>query len=314
MSLGGVRMRPKANKPSLTNKSGTDGGLFGREPQNYGEIVAQEPIQHRMGRAGGPDFMSQLEEAEARDSHRQREMAYADQQWQASSTKDRRREHERGNFSFNDEFDAQNRAKLAQDMYQTSNSSTNSQMQQAHVNAINRSQEAQVRQLLRDHGLDNETVEREMKLWRQDVARGTTSAMPFPGEEVQEQPKVRGGQHRGENGRILADASFEDPFKKRVARSATPSKGKPWDIVDAFKDGPRGSSPPNANKVKPWSVDDPFKSRGVAPRNQDVSVMSAAGGGMAPSFHPGMTGVPRSGTDPNRSSVSGGIFAGAPMW
>ena len=61
---------------------------------------------------------------------------------------------------------------------------------------------------------------------------------------------MRGGQHRGENGRILADATFEDPFKKRVARSATPSKGKPWDIVDAFKDGPRGSSPPNANKSK----------------------------------------------------------------
>jgi len=313
---GGVRMRPKNNRPSITNKSGMDGGLFGREPQNYGTVVPQEPVQMRMGRAngGGLDFMSQLEDAEARDSHRQQLQAYEEQQWQAANTKNRRREHELGNFTFNDEFDARNRAKLKQEMYQTSNGATNSGMQQAHVQAVQRSQEGKVRQMLREHGLDEQQVEREVQLWRQDVAGGRASATPFP-EEAPEQPKVRGGAHRGENGRILQDTAFEDPFKKRAARSATPPKSKPWDINDPFKDGPRGSSPPQS-KSQPWAVEDPFKSRGPAARSQDAAWMNAAGSGKVASAG-GQRGHGFS-VDPNRSSISGGIFAGGgdgpPMW
>lgn len=78
MSLGQVRMRPKANKPSIANMSAVEGGLFGREPQTYGQRIVDNPYEvlphgggGGYGGGGNLDFLSRVEQAEARDSERQ---------------------------------------------------------------------------------------------------------------------------------------------------------------------------------------------------------------------------------------------------
>ena len=135
MSLGQVRMRPKANKPSITNASAMEGGLFGREPTTYGQI---QPGGGGRGGGGGLDFLDRLEQAEGRDtdrlnSSRQRSRAATKQKSYGKRTQD-------GGFTddgwaFGDDSMPQRATGSKNSMYQTSNGATNEHMKQVHEQA-----------------------------------------------------------------------------------------------------------------------------------------------------------------------------------
>jgi len=314
MSLGQVRVRPKANKPSITNMSAVDGGLFGREPGGYGQV------QQQQGGGGGPDFLMRLEQAEGRDTERQRNRATKKQQAYGKRSQD-------GGFTdtgwaFGD--DSTPGGGAANNMYKTSNGATNEHMQQAHEAAVQRHHEGTIRTLLLEQGLSEQEAQREIAIWRRDVQSGR--AAPIPEAEDQQAPKMAARRGvRGENGNFLSQTPFEDPFKKHAGRAATPPKPKPWEIDDAFKRRAHGASPPQA-KAKAWEVNDPFKQRtgalppttpaydlhdpfkqrADAPYVDDMWERAAAGGAATAPGSPADYNF--GGRDPNASSIAGGIF------
>jgi len=304
MSLGQVRMRPKANKPSINNMSAVEGGLFGREPSTYGHRIVDDPygVVPHGGAGGNLDFLSRVEQAEARDSDRQRarvrqkgHQAYAKRSMEGGMMDD-------GGISFGG--DSMPNPRANQDMYQTSNSAVNQQMQQMHENAVQRHHEQTIRKLLREeHGLSEAECDHEINLWRQEVAAG--KAAPIPAAEAQVPSTQARRAARGENGQFLASSStaYNDPFKVRAVRSATPPKPKPWEINDNFKQ--RSTSATPKQKAKPWDVSDPFKSGGAATPAGPSNTHAAGGFRMS---H-GRDHIGGFHVDPNASSIPGGIFS-----
>lgn len=313
MSLGQVRPRPKANKPSINNMSAVEGGLWGREPNTYGQRIVDDPygvVPHGGGGGGGGiDFLSRVEQAEARDSDRQRSrVRQKGHQAYARRSVDGGMMDDGGGVSFGGDSMANQQR---DNRFQTSNSAVNSQMQQMHEQAVQRQHEQTIRTLLREqHGLSEADAEHEIKLWRQEQAAG--KAAPIPSEEAQA-PNVQVRRAaRGENGQFLHQAAdFQDPFKVRTKRSATPPKSKPWEIDNGFKQ--RSTSYTPQQKVKPFEVSDPFKMRTSASPPSAHNDHAAGGYTMAsgPNGGYGMdSGFGRSQfhVDPNASSIAGGIF------
>ena len=336
-------MRPKANKPSVTNKSGMNGGLFGREPGNYGEVIAQEPTQNRLGGGGGLDFLARVEAAEVRappnsrfvpnalpdsrfvpytrparpiapgatrrqavvrgvrlpprpppprltrcvpfargfgpqerDSHRQREMAYADQAYLNQGSKARRHAQERGGIVFGDDSSPPRQqashGAASSTMYQTTNGANQQQMQDMHQQALQRHHEGTlVKLMVEEHGMSEKEAWAEIALYRKEVGEGL--AAPLPNTE----PAPRGRPHRqtrGEGGNLLSATPFEDPFKARSS-AATPGSQfgaiKPWEVDDPLRRRSGNAARPASQhgaKSKPWDVGDPFKQRSPPPPQQ----------------------------------------------
>lgn len=313
-ALGQTRLRPKANKPSINNMSAQQGGLFGREPSTYGQQITSEPygvVPHMGG--GGLDFLDRVAQAEQRDSERQRSArGRKGHQAFVKRAQDGSLMEAAGGIHFGDDAPTQQQQRQRAHMYQTSNSATNSQMQTMHEEAVQRHHEDTIRKLLMDeHGLSAKEAERELVLWRQEVASGKSAPIP-----IADEPQGQGGYRpaRGENGQFLnASASFEDPFKVRAARSATPPKKKPWEIEDNFKQ--RSTTLGTPQKTKAWEVDDPFKSRSSPPgaNYSDGRTAAAAGAAAAPRhMAAGQGHMGRAHSqfhiDPNASSIAGGIF------
>ena len=302
MSLGQVRMRPKANKPSIANMSAVEGGLFGREPQTYGQRIVDNPYEvlphgggGGYGGGGNLDFLSRVEQAEARDSERQNSArqrkghrAYVKRHPDGGMMDD-------GGVVFGDDTAPQNRQHRKQEMYTTSNGATNTAMQNQLEAAVQRQHEQTIRQLLMEqHGLSAKEAERELVLWRQEVASGKAKPIPVP-----QANGTAGHRARGENGNFLPSQQFEDPFKVRAARSATPPKSKPWDIVDNFKDNRAEGVTAHKRGPQPWEVADAFKD-GNSGFGAAFPMTSGGGGQYGAQFH--------AQRDPNASSISGGIF------
>ena len=300
MSLGQVRLRPKANKPSINNMSAMEGGLWGREPPTYGHRNTNDPygvVPHGGGGGGDFDFLSRVEKAEARDSERERNRSKGHRAFARRSMEGGMMD-DGGGVSFGGDNMTNQRAVSSH--YQTSNSAVNEQMQKMHEHAVQRHHEQTIRTLLREqHGLSEAEAEQEIKLWRQEVEAG--KAAPIPSGDAAA-PKVEARRAaRGENGQFLQQTDFDDPFKVRAVRSATPPKPKPWEIEDGFKQ--RSTSKTPKQKVRPFEVADPFKSRTSASppnaySNHAAGEYKMASGSSHSQFH----------VDPNASSTVGGIF------
>jgi rare lipoprotein A (peptidoglycan hydrolase) len=82
----------------------------------------------------------------------------------------------------------------------------------------------------------------------------------------------------------LPSQQFEDPFKVRAARSATPPKSKPWDIVDNFKDNRAEGVTAHKRGPQPWEVADAFKD-GNSGFGAAFPMTSGGGGQYGAQFH-----------------------------
>lgn len=299
--LGAVRLRPKANKPSVNNFSASNGHV------PYGAAM---PFNG--GAPGDLDFLSRVEQAEARDSARQQDSARRRTGAKGHQAYVKRHHDgglmDTGGVVFGGDNTPRAQRQPAGNMYTTSNSATNQQMQQMHAAAVQKHQEDTIRKLLMEqHGLSKREAEEELKLWRQEVANGKAAPLPSGDEPTSSIDQRRG--KRGENGQFLTTGSFEDPFKVRAVRSATPPKPKPWDVEpNPFKQ----SHTPAAPKVAAWDVNDPFKQRSPPQQcaQQHHMEMRAAGGAARnPAAGMGMRDAnSHFHMDPNASSISGGIF------
>ena len=314
MSLGQVRLRPKANK-AISEKN----PHFGR-PQFGGDQFG-----------GDLDFLERLEKAEESDRFRQNQQkghrAFQKRAADGSICSDQ-------GISFGDDSSPQQHR--TRNIYQTSNNATNEAMQQVHEAAKQRAHEATIRELLLQHGMSEQQIQHEIALWRREQAAGTAPPIPDSLEEASgEVHAPRTLQKRGENGQFLGQAS-EDPFKVRAARTGTPQKSKPWDIDGGFQDR-NGLAAKVGKKSNAWDIDDTFKQRGSGPalghnnRHADVEdpfkvresptqassyqaasnsfhAQGVAAGGAARSITFNDAQRPGFMRDANQSSISGGIF------
>jgi len=322
MSLGQVRMRPKANKAI------SDQNPHFSRPQYGG------------GGGGSLDFLDRLEQAEARDNDHYNEMEQFRLQTQQKGHRAFQKRAQDGSIcydqgiSFGDDSSPQ--VRKSNSMYQTSNNATNQAMADQHEAAKQRHHEATIRELLLEQGFGEQQIQHEIALWRRDLASGAAAPIPDTMEEAQGgadfAPRPIGQRQRGENGQFLAGGDFEDPFKVRAGRSGTPQKSKPWDITgkeernglaakvgkkanawdidDAFK--VRGAGAQLGKKSNAWDIDDAFKARGSPPQQQQFGgcgfhAQGVAAGGAARSMPQNDFMAPGT-RDANQSSIAGGIF------
>jgi hypothetical protein len=266
--LGGVRQRPKANKPSITNASSMPGGLFGRQPSTYGQVVEQEPAQYRMAPSAGDglDFLTRVEQTEARDSRRiggagpssivfgDDSTSYDVSRQNRQVTQQRRQQQWQGGIVFGDDSTVASKQRPGSSMYETTNASNQAKMQQQHRAALKKQEEqVLVDIMVEQHGMSVDEARRELTLYRDEQAAGLVDdASAF--EQVQ-----RNAEREQQQKTTFEPWDVQDPFKQRSPTYSAPKGNKPWDVNDTFKQG-HDRSPPRP-KSKPWDIDDPFKQR-----------------------------------------------------
>ena len=194
-----MRPRPRADKGvSRTNASSISGGLFGREPSAY-----------RYSPEGG-DFLSRVEQAEARDADRRRNPSGAfgcndhainygcgsaptvdytlstlEEQQQM---RERNRQKSQGGSIFIGDDTTHLHRRSPGDMYTTTKAQDQLKMQQSYQSALTRHQERMLIQIMvEQHGLSEAEAKSEIELYHKEEAEAQRQAAQ-PGRTRAKQP------------------------------------------------------------------------------------------------------------------------------
>ena len=196
-----VRMRPKVSAHRAagyrrTQGSGMEGGIFAN--QATAAFYGSPP-------GGEVDFLSRLEEAEARDDNNNRHWdpaaAHNNRERAGQEYRSTLDHNKNSSIVFGDDSTAALARAPAASMYQTTNQQQQAQTQFMHEKAKERHEEQILMKLMvEDHGMTEKEARQEIALYRQEQAQAAArqgTSVPRAGHQAAQQEPRRGLQPNG---------------------------------------------------------------------------------------------------------------------
>ena len=313
--------RPRVDRPSTTNNSSIAGGIFGTDPIAH-------PTPHRTS----TDFLSRVEEAEARDNQRQQQPpglgAYAEVGYEQDRAYERRLQQERGNIVFGDDSSPWNRptrpaAAPTFNPFQTTNQMQQQAVQKKHEEALQRHEESILMQIMvEQYGMSTKEAKHEIELYHQEQAQARSqgggrqgTGQPYqqqqqqqqsqpqpPPPPPQQQPQGFHRQHRGQQ--QIQQQMQQRPQQMQMQMQMQQQQQLCVRDYTAPQQAPQQRSLLSMSPAEQRQYYVQRQMQSSAPRSNEVTF-----GARRTAQHPGVVRTNESMVNRNVSFVDGGIFA-----